>query len=153
MNNELNEMIPCPFCGNEAVVKESWLNGVYHIADKRFAVGCGNKNGCPASNNEQDEQGGFACSFPTIEEAIVNWNARVIENKLRARIAELEATQRWIPVGEKPLEAGTFLVLLKDGDIKTDWTFLDGGRYYWWNSGDAVTHWMPRPKLPKERDR
>ena len=64
------------------------------------------------------------------------------------RIAELEAERRWIPVGEKPLEAGTFFVLLKNGEVTKDWTFIDGGRYYWWNHGANITHYMPLPEPP-----
>ena len=71
---------------------------------------------------------------------------------LLARIAELEAAQRWKPVSEKPLEAGRFLVLLEDGSIKIDWTFIDGGRYYWWNSGGQVTHWMSLPPNPESQN-
>lgn len=69
---------------------------------------------------------------------------------LTARIAELEAERRWVPVGEKPLEAGTFFVLLKNGEVTKDFTFIDGGRYYWWwNRGANITHYMPLPKLPE----
>ena len=75
-------------------------------------------------------------------------NTRPIEDELTARIAELEAERRWIPVGEKPLEAGTFFVLLKNGEVTKDFTFIDGGRYYWWNHGGNVTHWMPLPEPP-----
>jgi len=70
--------------------------------------------------------------------------------ELESENARLKDAQRWIPVGEKPLEAGRFLVLLETGVIKIDWTFIDGGRYYWWNSGGQVTHWMPLPKFPSE---
>ena len=68
---------------------------------------------------------------------------------LVARIAELEAERRWIPVGEKPLEAGTFFVLLKNGEVTKDLTFIDGGRYYWWNHGANITHYMPLPEPPE----
>ena len=68
--------------------------------------------------------------------------------RLTTRIAELEAERRWIPVGEKPLEAGTFFVLLKNGEVTKDFTFIDGGRYYWWNHGANITHYMPLPEPP-----
>ena len=70
-------------------------------------------------------------------------------NNAESRIAELEGAQRWIPVGKKPLEAGTFFVLLKNGEVTKDFTFIDGGRYYWWNHGANITHYMPLPKLPE----
>lgn len=71
-------------------------------------------------------------------------------NALNKRIAELEAAQRWTPV-EHGLPSGyPCLVVLKNGNIKIDFTFLDGGNYYWWNSGQAnVTHWMPLPTPPE----
>ena len=64
-----------------------------------------------------------------------------------ARIAELEEKRRWIPVGEKPLVDGWFIVLLKNGDIRKDWTFIDCGKYFWWNSGDQVAYYMPYPEV------
>ena len=71
---------------------------------------------------------------------------------LTARIAKLEAEQRWIPVSERPLESGTFFVLLKNGEVTKDWTFIDGGRYYWWNHGANITHWMPLPTPPEVQE-
>ena len=44
------------------------------------------------------------------------WNTRPIEDELRARIAELEAAQRWIPVSERLPEHGDF-VLAWDNEI------------------------------------
>ena len=81
----MSEIIPCPFCGGEAVIKRSWIPN-----NKYVAVGCGSDKPCPAKNDEQDEQGGFSCEFPTEEEAIDNWNKRAIEDALSLRIAELE---------------------------------------------------------------
>lgn len=80
-----------------------------------------------------------------------DWQVRIgkAQDKLKAYIDELEKAQCWIPVKEKPLEDGTFVVLLKNGEITKDWTFIDGGRYYWYNSGQGnVTHYIPEPKLP-----
>ena len=73
-------------------------------------------------------------------------------DRLNARIAELEAAQRWIPVSERLPVGGKVLVLWKDRTIHLDWTFIDGGRYYWWNSGDNVTHWMPLPQPPEVQE-
>ena len=90
------------------------------------------------------------CDNCSAESNVEHWNARPIEDALNARIAELEEERRWIPVGEKPLEAGTFFVLLKNGEVTKDFTFIDGGRYYWWwNRGANITHYMPLPKLPE----
>ena len=77
-------------------------------------------------------------------------NGSKARNNLETYIAELEAAQRWIPVSERLPVGGKVLVLWKDRTIHLDWTFLDGGGYYWWNSGQSnVTHWMPIPKLPE----
>ena len=78
-------------------------------------------------------------------EALLMWRGRAAE--LLDRIAELEEKRRWIPVGEKPLVDGWFIVLLKNGDIRKDWTFIDCGKYFWWNSGDQVAYYMPYPEV------
>ena len=79
----------------------------------------------------------------------------LFENRnLTSRIAELEEKQRWIPVSERLPEGEKVLVLWKDGTIHFDWTFIEGGSYYWWNSGQAnVTHWMPLPEPQEEREK
>jgi len=70
--------------------------------------------------------------------------------ELKEFVAELEAERHWIPVSERLPEGEKVLVLWKDGAIHLDWTFIDGGSYYWWNSGQAnVTHWMPLPEPPE----
>ena len=83
----------CPFCGSEARIKSSWC-----LNDGYVAVGCGSDKGCPAANDEQDEQGGFSCEFDNVDDATRNWNTRPIEDALlaraeaaEARVAELEA--------------------------------------------------------------
>ena len=83
-------------------------------------------------------------------EELLMWKSLAAEYS--ARIAELEAERRWIPVGERPLESGTFFVLLKNGEVTKDWTFIDGGRYYWWNHGANITHWMPLPTPPEVQE-
>jgi len=40
-------------------------------------------------------------------------------------------------------------VLLKNGEVTKDFTFIDGGRYYWWNHGANITHYMPLPTPPE----
>ena len=118
---------PCPFCGSSNTTLD-----YYEIScpqELGTIVVC---NDCGAS-----------------AKSIVDWNIRPVEDALNARIAELEAAQRWIPVGEKPLEAGTFFVLLKNGEVTKDFTFIDGGRYYWWNHGANITHYMPLPTPPE----
>ena len=80
-----------------------------------------------------------------------------IENeKLKARIAELEEKQRWIPVSERlPEDTERMLTIVYDAFEDTtaisilqhygdgDWFSWDSGRY-------VVTHWMPLPEPPQE---
>jgi hypothetical protein len=71
---------------------------------------------------------------------------------LQTRIDDLE-TQRWIPVSERLPEGRTVLVFKKDGSISIDTTYIDGGNYFWWESGQSkVTHWMPLPEPPEAQD-
>ena len=74
------------------------------------------------------------------------WNTRPIEDELRARIAELEAERRWIPVGERlPEEKQSVLALDRTGTA-----------YHWEYSKclsnifvGNYTHWMPLPEPPE----
>ncbi len=84
--------------------------------------------------------------------------------KLQARIAELEAAQRWIPVGEQlpdPNDGHNVFVLTVE-DLDDPRIYGVGyGSYYigkdnipaWSLDFDAygnfVTHWMPIPSLPE----
>ena len=83
------------------------------------------------------------------------FNACAEISRLRKRIEELEAElakYRWIPVSERLPEGDAVLVYRERGksNIDIDWTFIEGGREYWYNSGlDNVTHWMPLPEPPQ----
>ena len=77
------------------------------------------------------------------------WNTRPIEDALNARIAELEAERRWIPVGERlPEEKQSVLALDRTGTA-----------YHWEYSKclsnifvGYYTHWMPLPELPEVKE-
>jgi len=77
----MNEAKDCPFCGNEAVRLEGKDLGYDYPL-----YGCVQPD-CPCAE----------MPFAPLEE----WNDRPIEDALNARIAELEAAQRWIPVSER----------------------------------------------------
>ena len=74
---------------------------------------------------------------------------------LNARIAELEAERRWIPVSERLPEVNedVFTVVYDTNDGSTSVSALkhhgDGVWFIWDKGYYVVTHWMPMPKLPE----
>jgi hypothetical protein len=168
------ELKKCPFCGGEAQVNTWTMHG---ITESRCF--CSNSD-CPNSVrtvaleqwNSRPIEDALNARIAELEAENAGLKERVamldvtavfkslgemgyIEqtNKLHARIAELEAAQRWIPVSERLPFGEKVLVLWKDRTIHLDWTFLDGGGYYWWNSGQSnVTHWMPLPQPPEVQE-
>ena len=76
-----------------------------------------------------------------------DWNTRPIEDALNARIAELEAERRWIPVSEPPKVSGEYLLLnIYDDVYPCD--FIAGTEIWVLPDYDTVTHWMPLPEPP-----
>ena len=72
------------------------------------------------------------------------------DDVLTQYITLLEKEQRWISVSERLPEGRTVLVFKKEGSISIDTTYIDGGNYFWWKSGQSkVTHWMPLPNPPE----
>lgn len=72
---------------------------------------------------------------------------------LRARIAELEAAQRWIPVAEQIPEENEegYLICNKDYVYKAwieEGIFRDAEGF-----SISATHWRPLPEPPKEDER
>ena len=94
----MSELKQCPFCGGEAQVNTWTMHG---ITESRCF--------CPNSD----------CPNSVRTVALEQWNSRPIEDALNARIAELEAEQRWIPVSEPPKECE--MRVFKDGDA---WCFV-----------------------------
>lgn len=73
--------------------------------------------------------------------------------RLAARVAELEAEARWIPVGEALPDECVDVLVCADGQVRTairaddidgvtNWYANDWGVY-------GVTHWRPMPKPPE----
>ena len=91
------ELRPCPFCkSNNTTLDYYEISGPQELGT---IVVC---NDCGAS-----------------AKSIVDWNTRPIEDALTARIAKLEAAQRWIPVSESPKECE--MRVFKDGNA---WCFV-----------------------------
>ena len=127
----MSELKPCPFCGKENTVAgstERMILGWWYACEDCF----------------ENRKGGV------YED---RWNTRPIEDALNARIAELEAERRWIPVSERlPERDGFYLVLENVNQV--------AGYYHWckvfgWNTDggrtniQSVTHWMPLPEPPE----
>jgi hypothetical protein len=124
----MSELKPCPFCGTLPQANAWIFRG---ISETRYF--CPNQE-CPLS-----------VRTVTLEE----WNTRPIEDALNARIAELEAARRWIPVGERlPEEKQSVLALDRTGTA-----------YHWEYSKclsnifvGYYTHWMPLPEPPEVKE-
>ncbi len=157
--NQSNNLRPCPFCGSEAVTRTiyDWDDLEYmfiEVNDCDLEVTCENErciNGWYLSPKE--------------------WNTRPIEDALTARIAELEAAQRWIPVSERLPDTkflyDKFDVIVELGDIgdgemirRVALLFYDY-RNKSWNDDcgefgfypvTGVTHWRERPKPPEVQE-
>ena len=129
----MDELKACPFCGSSNTTLD-----YYEIScpqELGTIVVC---NDCGAS-----------------AKSIVDWNTRPIEDALNARIAELEAERRWIPVSER---------LPEDGEVVWLWDGNNLGMgYYLVLSGCFMdrdtplrrikpTHWMPLPQLPEVQE-
>ena len=81
-----------------------------------------------------------------------DWNTRPIEDALKARIAELEAERRWIPVSKSLPEDGEFVLAWDDEIIEVlEYKNTYGGASFL-NIADTTvypTHWMPLPQPPE----
>ena len=135
------ELKPCPFCGGSNITEEASISVV-------FCADCG---------GEKDTDFGG------------DWNTRPIEDALNARIAELEAERRWIPVSERLPEDGREVLVLveelitagahyqfgaafNDDDVLVEtptWVLGLEEETYGFDAYAAVTHWMPLPEPPE----
>ena len=92
----------------------------------------------------------------TLREIRANFEALQAElDAARARIAELEAARRWVPVGERlPEKRGEYLVRSHYRDdtfiaiCEYDPDLIGSG----WRTVSWVTHWQPLPAAPEAPD-
>ncbi len=116
-----------------------------------------------AQNAEVD---GLRAELDAAKEAYITLQSHADKHAaaLNARIAELEAARRWVPVGERlPEDEGYFQVIVEGNYIadchcfyvKTP--FSGAGRHFdagWYPIGtnskiNNVTHWQPLPAAPE----
>ena len=133
----MNELRPCPFCGNEP------QGNIWHTYGKK----------------PYDETLYF-CANPKCREfmkkaiPLEQWNTRPIEDELLDRIAELEEKQRWRVVANGELPEDGEVVWLWDGKYI-------GMGYYLVFTGQFMdrytplrpirpSHWMPLPEPPND---
>ena len=134
----MSEMKPCPFCGGEADYTQ--------ILGNYGRVYCFTCDGGIREGRSKDG-------------VIHNWNNRPIEDELRARIAELEAAQRWIPVSERLPQIGVrvlfynnFITNIHKGWFSGDEWTSDIGIFYNGDKLKRITHWMPLPEPPEVQE-
>ncbi len=127
------KLIPCPICGSENTVRLPYNDR----ADIERCKNCNLTIIVP-----------FGCTM---------WNTRPIEDALRKRIAELEAARRWriVADGELPEHDGEYWVWLEAWNTPHKRGACIYSKDYHDNNGFfnliPVTHWMPLPELPEER--
>lgn len=123
------ELKPCPFCGKKIYSEDCGL----HVD-----VNCRSTD-CALS--------GVEISYIFEEQ----WNRLPIEDALRQRIAELESTQRWVPVEERMPESDLNVMLYCSGTKTSYVGYYDGIEWEYksphWQ--EKVTHWMPLPPMPE----
>lgn len=168
----MSELKPCPFCGGESTENRDISNSIY--CKKCFAeidTDCVDWNTRPIEDalhariaeldaevtKGHELQDAYCDRIAELENEHNVWliGASNAVKNLEARIAELEAAQRWIPVSERLPELDQDVLAIVDddiviGDFRQEW---DGEIYFSRDevgSTRYVTHWMPLPELPKE---
>ena len=155
------ELRPCPFCGAEVQDDERGEKYPRKSPMGGWIIHC---ECCGASLSQFRKSG----------KGEISWNTRPIEDALNARIAELEAERRWIPVSERLPE-------IEEGDSKEYdvvityprersvivawWTYNifdkthqrriwteDQGEFGHEDITKYVTHWRERPAPPEVQE-
>lgn len=126
MNDELK---PCPCCGCPRINEDTDLEWIY-CADCGYSWSyCG-----------EEERA----------EVLRHWNMRLVEDALRARIAELEAAQTPVKFSKRwPEEEQLILVFDRGHGPWMARTYYKGGALASDVRMGYVTHWLPMPPAPK----
>ena len=129
------ELKPCPFCGEQ----HKWID-------------CESTEGhCKVLECHHLYIVNEAYDEDQLSRRTALWNTRPIEDALRARVEELEAKTRWIPVSEGLPKDGVYVHVIM-GCMPTVLSHAPGAWHNlvgWPYSEDAVTHWMPLPEPPE----
>lgn len=60
--------------------------------------------------------------------------------------------QKWVSVKDRlPEQYEEVLVYSTKYGVQVDW-IADKVDYLWWNYGELVTHWQPKPEPPESED-
>ena len=145
----MGELKLCPFCGMN-YAENAWdeCGSEYWVCEF-----CG-----AASGTARDEYG---WNTRPIEDTLNKRIAELVSSNmvmakgvldLKARIAEFEEKQRWIPVSERLPEDGKPVWVCTIWNEQHSGFLIDGvwvGLFRDFREGE-ITHWMPLPELPEE---
>jgi len=103
-------------------------------------------------SNGRWTQGGNGSHWDGCED--VHWDCKIVA--LTARIAELEAENRWIPVSERLPEHKQPVLAAADGEVTNTYYDVNSRKWsqseYFWFPDDTVTHWRSLPLSPSEEE-
>jgi len=167
----LDELKPCPFCNIPPASITSKIDGKEYYSC--LNVDCPNGSWLTAAEwNTRPIEDALNARIAELSQAVglittmkptmvMDANhpldmVREVGEHVTARIAELEAAQRWIPVSERLPEPYTrVLACIKSGYMEVDYMYsepiVDVGSADF-NSLDNVTHWMPLPQPPEVQE-